>query len=49
MDASRLVTINAGLGRREDWWIRRCDRRLSLSLAINRPGGIDENVAVSLA
>ena len=41
--------MSAGLGRRADWWMRRCVRLLSLSLASTKPEGMDAEVVVSLA
>lgn len=49
IDASRLVTISAGLGSLADWWMRRCVRLWSLSLARRRPEGIDVDVTESWA
>lgn len=39
--------MRAGLGKRADWWMRRCVRFWSLSFAISRPEGIEEEVVVS--
>ena len=47
MDASKFVTIKAGLGRRDDWCMSMCVRLLSLSFAMRRPEGKDEAVIVS--
>jgi hypothetical protein len=49
MEASRLVTRSAGLGRRADWWMRRCVRLWSLSLARRTPEGMEVEVRVSCA
>lgn len=49
IDASRLVTIRAGLGRRADWWMRRWVRLWSESLARSKPEGMEEEVRVSCA
>src|ERR1700761_8674634 len=43
IDASTLVTRNAGLGSREVWWISNCVRLESLSFATNRPGGTHDS------
>lgn len=43
IDASTLVTTNAGLGSRAVWWMSNCVRLESLSLAINSPGGTHDS------
>ncbi len=43
IDASTLVTTNAGLGSRAVWCMSNCVRLESLSLATNRPGGTHDS------
>jgi hypothetical protein len=49
LDASRFITMNEGEGRREDWWMRRCVRLESVSLAMTTPEGIEDEFTPSSA
>jgi hypothetical protein len=49
LDASRFITMNEGEGRREDWWMRRCVRLGSVSLAMTTPDGIEDEFTPSSA
>ena len=49
LDASRLVTMRAGLGSRAVWWISKWVRLLSLSFARRSPEGTEVEVIVSWA
>ena len=48
-DASRFITMNDGEGRRADWWMRRCVRFGSVSLAMTIPDGIEDELTSSSA
>lgn len=48
-DASRFITMNDGEGRRADWWMRRCVRFGSVSLAMTMPDGIEDELTLSSA